>query len=220
MGWLTQTISSSLGKKYIMALTGFFLLLYLAIHLFGNTFLYVGKDAFNLYVETLTESKLKPLIRVIEVVLLAGFLIHIYDGIVLTLGNWKARPQRYAVRPSDPQSSMSSRNMWLTASIVFFFLVIHVQQFWYVYHYDRSTYTMYDLVVNAFTNPVYAVIYLISVLFLGFHLYHGFQSAFQSLGWNHKKYTPLVIILGKIYSIIIAVGFASFPIYFLMRGRI
>jgi succinate dehydrogenase / fumarate reductase cytochrome b subunit len=219
MGWVTRAISSSLGKKYIMALSGLFLVIYLVIHLFGNTFLYAGKDAFNLYVETLTESSLKPVIRVIEVVLLLGFLIHIYDGIRLTIGNWSARPNRYAVKPANPQSTAASRTMWLTASIVFFFIVVHLQQFWYTYHYGRIPgVTMYDIVVGTFRDPLYSLIYLVSVLLLGFHLYHGFQSSFQSLGFNHPKYRPLIVIFGRIYAVVIAVGFASFPIYFYLMG--
>lgn len=219
MGWFSQTINSSLGKKYLMALSGLFLIIYLAIHLFGNTFLYVGQEAFDTYVETLTESNLKVVIRVIEVVLLLGFLVHIYEGIRLTIENWSARPQRYAVKPENPQSSLASRTMWLTASVVFIFLVVHIQQFWYVYHYGRSANdTMYTIVTTTFSDPLYGGLYLIAVILLGFHLYHGFQSAFQSLGWNHKKYSPLLITIGRIYAVIIALGFASFPIYFFFMG--
>ncbi|HEX2867646.1 MAG TPA: succinate dehydrogenase cytochrome b subunit [Ignavibacteriales bacterium] len=219
MGWFTSAFNSSLGKKYVMAITGFFLLIYLVIHLFGNSFLYFGPAAFNTYVEALTESGLKPVIRVIEVVLLLGFLFHIYNGVRLQIGNWRARPQRYAVRPEDPQATLASRTMWISASVIFFFLVIHIQQFWYVYHYARTgNMHMYDLVVNAFTNPVFAVIYLVSVFLLFFHLYHGFQSAFQSLGWNHLKYRTLIVVVGKIYAVVIGLGFASFPIYFYFMG--
>lgn len=219
MGWFTRTISSSLGKKYLMALSGLFLVIYLVVHLFGNSFLYAGKDAFNTYVSTLTESNLEPIIRVIEIILLLGFLIHIYDGVKLTIDNWRARPNRYAVKPADPQSTLASRTMWMTASIVFFFLVVHIQQFWYTYHYGKVPgVTMYDIVVATFRDPLYSVIYLISVLLLGFHLYHGFQSAFQSLGLNHVKYRPLIVIFGRIYAIVIAVGFATFPIYFYFMG--
>ncbi|MEI7812876.1 MAG: succinate dehydrogenase cytochrome b subunit [Ignavibacteria bacterium] len=218
MGWVTRAVRSSLGKKYFMALSGLFLLFYLAVHLFGNTFLYAGRDVFNLYVSTLTET-LEPVVRIIELVLLAGFLIHIYDGVTLTIQNWRSRPNRYAVKPEDPQSTLASRNMWLTAAFVGFFLVAHLKQFWYVYHYGQMEgTTMYDIVVTTFQDPVYSGLYTASALFLGFHLYHGFQSAFQSLGFNHEKYTPFIVILGRIYAIIIAVGFASFPIYFYLMG--
>ncbi|MGE5679643.1 MAG: succinate dehydrogenase cytochrome b subunit [Bacillota bacterium] len=215
MGWFTRAISSSLGKKYIMALSGLFLVIYLVVHLFGNTFLYAGQEPFNNYVSALTESKFKYLIHVVEVILLLGFIIHIYDGIKLTIENWSARPNRYAVKPADPQSTVASRTMWLTASIVFFFLVVHIQQFWYSYHYGTTGEpNMYGIVVATFKDPLYSAIYLVSVFLLGFHLYHGFQSAFQSLGLNHPKYRPFIVIFGRIYAVVIALGFASFPIYF------
>lgn len=221
MGWVYNAVFSSLGKKYIMALSGIFLLIYLVIHLFGNSFLYVGRDAFNLYVHTLTESSLHYVILVIEVVLFLGFLIHIVDGVKLTLENWKARPGRYAVKPEDPQANVASRTMWLSASIVFIFLVIHLKNFWYVYKFGGMTegVTMYDMVVEVFRDPVYSAIYLFAMFLLGFHLWHGFQSSFQSLGLHHRKYTPLIMTLGKIYTIIIAGGFATFPVYFYFGGK-
>lgn len=221
MGWVYNAVFSSLGKKYIMALSGIFLLIYLVIHLFGNSFLYVGRDAFNTYVYVLTESSIHYVILVIEVVLFLGFLIHIIDGIKLTLENWKARPSRYAVKPEDPQSTIASRTMWLSASIVFIFLVIHLRDFWYVYKFGTmgEGVTMYDMVIEVFRDPVYSAIYLFAMFLLGFHLWHGFQSSFQSLGLNHKKYTPLIMTLGKIYTIIIAGGFATFPIYFYFGGK-
>lgn len=221
MGWVYNAVFSSLGKKYFMALTGWFLLIYLVIHLFGNSFLYVGRDAFNTYVHTLTESSFHYVILVIEIVLFLGFLIHIIDGAKLTLENWKARPNRYAVRPEDPQSTVASRTMWVSASIVFIFLVIHLKNFWYVYKFGHPVegVTMYDMVIQVFRDPVYSAIYLFAMFLLGFHLWHGFQSSFQSLGLNHRKYTPLIKTLGRIYTIIITAGFASFPIYFYLGGK-
>ncbi len=220
MGWFTQAINSSLGKKYLMALSGIFLLIYLVIHLFGNSFLYVGRDAFNLYVETLTESAFHYVILVIEVVLFLGFILHIYEGIRLTLGNFFARPVRYAVKPQQPQSELSSRTMWISASIIFIFLVIHLKNFWYVYKFGEPQpgVTMYDIVIALFQDPVYALLYLLCMFLLGFHLWHGFQSSFQSLGLNHKKYTPLIKFLGRLYAVVIALGFASFPLYFYFMG--
>ncbi len=220
MGWFTQAVNSSLGKKYIMALTGIFLLIYLVIHLFGNSFLYVSRDAFNQYVEILTESAFHYVIMIIEIVLFVGFILHIYEGIILTLKNLFARPVRYAVKPEKPQSELSSRTMWISASIIFIFLVIHLKNFWYVYKFGEPLpgVTMYDIVIALFRDPVYALVYLLCMLLLGFHLWHGFQSSFQSLGLNHKKYTPLIKFLGRLYAVVIALGFASFPLYFYFMG--
>lgn len=216
MGWVSNTINSSLGKKYIMALSGMFLLLYLVIHLFGNSFLYLGPEAFNEYVYVLTRSSLHHVIQVIEVVLFLGFIVHAWEAIKVTLQNWKARPNRYAVKPKDPQSSIAARTMWITASIIFIFLVIHLQNFWYLYKSGiiSDQYTMYQAVVETFQNPVYSIIYLVAIYLMGYHLWHGFQSSFQTLGLNHKKYMPFIITLGRIYAVVISAGFASFPIYF------
>ncbi len=222
MGWFSATLNSSLGKKYVMALSGWFLLIYLVIHLFGNSFLYVGPEAFNMYVYTLTQSGLHYIIQVIEIVLFLGFIIHAYEGIKLSIENWKARTNRYAVKPKDPQSTIASRTMWFTASIIFIFLVIHLQNFWYLYKSGaiNQTFTMYDAVIETFANPVYSAIYLIAMYLLGFHLWHGFQSSFQSMGLNHSKYRSLIVWAGRIYTIIITLGFASFPIYFyFFHGR-
>ncbi|MCX6148988.1 MAG: succinate dehydrogenase cytochrome b subunit [Ignavibacteriales bacterium] len=220
MSWFFEAINSSLGKKFIMAISGIFLLIFLVIHLFGNIFLYVSRDAFNQYVFILSESALSYIIKVIEVVLFLGLIVHAYQGIRLTLENFIARPNRYAVNPKEAQADLPSRTMWITASIVFIFLVIHLRSFWYVFKFGEpgKNITMYDIVIKTFQDPFYSLLYFICVLLLGFHLWHGFQSTFQSLGLNHKKYTPAIKFFGKLYTIIITGGFATFPVYFYFLG--
>lgn len=218
MGWLSKTLDSAIGKKVLMAVTGLFLITFLCVHLFGNIFLYVGKEAFNTYVETLEGGLVHAFILIMEVVLVVAFFIHIFNGVRLTLQNMAARGDvKYAVQKSAPQVSFTSRNMFVTASIVFIFLVIHLKNFWYEYKVVGLTepVTPYDVVVTTFQMPLYSFLYIIGVILLGFHLYHGFQSAFQTLGLNHKKYTPVIVWLGRIYSIFVALAFASFPVYFL-----
>lgn len=219
MGWITQTLNSSLGKKLIMSITGFFLILFLSVHLFGNIFLFFGEEVFNGYVHTLEGPPLNYIVKVIEIVLIIGFIIHIYNGIRLTLENKRSRGrERYAKKAAPPNVTLASRTMFLSASIVFIFLVVHLRNFWYEYKYGIATTgaSYYRIVIDTFAIPFYSIIYVIGVILLGFHLYHGFQSAFQTLGLNHKKYTPIIEGLGKLYAIIIAVGFASMPIYFLV----
>ena len=218
MNWFSQLTGSSIGKKFIMAITGLFLIIFLIIHLIGNLTLFLGADAFNTYVLTL--DVVKPIIRIIEVVLLAAFIFHIYNGIRLWLENKKAKPVKYKVNAASENSSIFSRTMVQTGSIVFIFLVIHLATFFYRFNfYDPAglaeQHKYFDIVVEFFQIPVYSIFYVIAVLLLGFHLNHGFQSAFQTFGWNHKKYTPLVKSFGTLYAIIMAVGFASMPIYFL-----
>jgi succinate dehydrogenase / fumarate reductase, cytochrome b subunit len=217
MGWLTRSLSSSIGKKFLMALTGSFLIIFLVVHLIGNLQLYVGRDAFNTYVEAL--DMIKPIIRVIEILLGLGFFIHMLYGIKLWLENKKARPTKYAVKAGSQNSDVFSRTTFVTGSIIGIFLVFHLKDFWYPFNFVPSEVTHYDLVVSWFQIPVYSIFYVLAVLLLGYHLNHGFQSAFQTFGWNSSKYFPLVKTVGFIYALIMTIGFGSIPIYFLLGGN-
>lgn len=217
MGWFGQFINSSIGKKFTMAITGSFLVIFLVVHLIGNLTLYFGADAFNSYVLTL--DVVKPIIRVIELVLLTAFILHIFNGVRLWLENKRARSVNYKVSGSSENSTLFSRTMFVTGSIVFIFLVLHLGTFFWRFNVhdpaglaDQELY--FNIVTGFFQMWWYAILYIIAVILLGFHLNHGFQSAFQTFGWNHKKYTPLIKKLGTLYAIIMAVGFASMPIYF------
>ena len=211
--------SSSLGKKYLMALTGLFLCSFLVIHFLGNITLYTDPVQFNEYTRFMSSN---PIIRVMEIVLVAGFLTHIIDAIMLTRANKKAQPVKYAM--DKKQSSWYSRNMGLTGSVILAFLVLHLQSFWYGYKFGSPAYAtdsaglpikdMYTMVIEAFGEFWYSGLYVIAVTLLGIHLNHGFQSAFQSVGLRHKKYTPTIKMLGTAFSILISLGFISFPIYF------
>lgn len=217
MGWFFKFINSSIGKKFTMAVTGSFLLIFLVVHLIGNITLFFGADAFNGYVKTL--DVVKPLIRVIELVLLAAFLLHIFNGVRLWLENRRAKGVTYKVNGSSENTDVFSRTMFLTGSIVFIFLVLHLGTFFWRFNVHdpeglANSHEYFQIVINFFSYWWYSLLYVIAVLLLGFHLNHGFQSAFQTFGWNHKKYTPLIEKIGTIYAIIMAIGFASMPIYF------
>lgn len=217
MGWFTTFANSSLGKKFIMAITGSFLIIFLIIHLIGNITLFFGPDAFNGYVKTL--DVIKPLIRIIELVLLSAFIFHIFNGVRLWWENKQARPVTYKVNGSTENSSLFSRTMFVSGSIIFIFLVLHLGTFFWrfnVHDPDKlaDIHQYYQIVVSFFQIWWYVLLYIIAMILLGFHLNHGFQSAFQTFGWNHKKYTPLIKKIGTAYAIIMAVGFASMPIYF------
>jgi succinate dehydrogenase / fumarate reductase cytochrome b subunit len=216
MGWLYKSLTSSIGKKFVMAITGFSLISFLVIHLAGNLTLYFGPEAFNGYVETL--DIVKPLIRIIEVILALVFIFHILDGTLLYFENKKAKSGRYAINASSKNSSIFSRTMIWTGAIVFVFLVLHLSTMWYSFNFGHSPdpghLNYYNVLVNWFKDPVYAGFYFVAVIILGFHLNHGFQSAFQTFGWNHVKYFNLIKKLGTLISFIFALGFASFPIYF------
>lgn len=217
MSWFLKFLNSSIGKKFLMAVTGSFLLIFLIVHLVGNITLFFGANAFNTYVSVL--DVVKPLIRVIEVVLLAAFILHIFNGLRLWIENKKARGVTYKINGSPENSDVFSRTMFLTGSIVFIFLVVHLGTFFWRFNVHdpeglANTHQYFDIVAGFFKIWWYAILYVIAVLLLGFHLNHGFQSAFQTFGWNHKKYFPLIQKIGTVYAILMTIGFASMPIYF------
>mgnify|MGYP001178435105 FL=1 len=211
--------SSSLGKKYLMALTGLFLCSFLVIHLLGNVALFTNPLQFNEYTRFMSSN---PIIRVMEILLVLGFLTHIIDAIMLSRANRLAKPTKYAM--DKKKSSWYSRNMGLTGSIILAFLILHLQSFWYEYKFGEVLMTedsngheikdMYTIVITAFQQGWYSSIYVIAMILLGSHLNHGFQSAFQSIGLRHKKYTPSLKKIGAGFALLITLGFVSFPIYF------
>ncbi|RMF09427.1 MAG: succinate dehydrogenase [Candidatus Neomarinimicrobiota bacterium] len=216
MNWFFQFMNSSVGKKITMATTGLLLCLYLVIHLFGNLFLYAGPEAFNLYVERL--SSLKPLVRVIEVILTLIFVFHIWNALRLTLANRRSSGEiSYTEYQAHEVSALSSRFMGVTGSILFIFLVVHLQTIWYTFQTHHQEGQFYAVVTGnqvGFGNPVYAVFYLIAMFLLGFHLKHGFQSAFQTFGIRYNKYGKLIEAIAVIFWLIIPATFATIPIYF------
>ena len=216
MGWLWNSLNSSIGKKFVMALTGILLMLFLIFHLGGNITLYFGAEAFDTYVHTL--DKVKPIVRVIEIILGLIFIFHIFNGVKLWYENKKARLKKYKVNISSENSTLFSRTMIYSGSIVFIFLVLHLSTFWYAFNFSghpvTGSHEYYKIVVDWFQDPVYAGVYVLAMVLLGFHLNHGFQSAFQTFGWNHAKYFPFIKAFGTAYAIIMAIGFASLPVYF------
>jgi succinate dehydrogenase / fumarate reductase, cytochrome b subunit len=220
MNWFTDFFSSSIGRKVVMALTGLFLILFLVVHLIGNLQLLHNDQgqAFNIYAYTMTHN---PFIKVVSYVNYAFIIIHIVWAIILSRKNRAARgAQGYAV--SKNSSTWSSRNMGILGTIILIFLVIHLKGFWYEMHwgdlnsqtYDGETYRDLYAVVNfAYSQPLYVLVYIVSMIFLAFHLYHGFGSAFQTLGLNHVKYNRLIKVVGVAFSIIVPALFALIPIW-------
>ena len=219
MGWFIKFIDSSLGKKLIMALTGLFLSLFLIEHLIGNLLLFKndGGEAFTAYGEFLANPN-NYVARVLEIGLFLVFIYHIINGIRLWWSNRKATQVRYKSNDPSANSTFFSRFMVWSGSIVFIFLVIHLRSFFFPYRFGDPGNTMYQGVVEAFSNPVYSIFYIIAMVLLAFHLTHGVQSAFQTLGLRHKKYTPFIKKFGIFFAIIICAGFALIPIYFLLTG--
>ncbi len=222
MNWFSEAVSSSIGRKIVMAVTGLFLCSFLIIHASGNFSLFSddGGLGFNAYTKFMTTN---PIIRVMEIVLLLGFVFHIWQGFALSYKNRKARPVRYAVwKPEENTTSWASRNMGLLGTIIFIFLLVHLWNFYFKLKFGEIPYdaagnkNLFLVVKESFENPIYSIFYVISMVFLAFHLHHGFQSAFHTMGWNHKKYTPFIKFAGTAFAIIISAAFAAMPLYFLV----
>ncbi|OWY20600.1 succinate dehydrogenase [Sphingobacteriales bacterium UPWRP_1] len=219
LSWLGHFFSSSVGRKLIMSLTGLFLCLFLAVHMSGNLQLLKsdGGRAFNEYAYFMTHFA--P-IKVVSYITYFLILLHAFDGVALALKNRQARPVKYAATPAG--STWASRNMALLGIIIFFFLVVHLKSFWFEYKfgampsvtYDGKEFKdLYSIVKEAFSQWWYVLLYLVSLVALAYHLIHGFQSAFQTLGLSHKKYTPIIQAFGWIFSIGVNLGFAIQPLY-------
>lgn len=209
--WLIRTFSSSIGKKLMMALTGLGFCGFLKVHLIGNLFLYGGKDAFNSYAEHL--HSLGPLVNVAEFGLLTLAVIHISTGLILFFQNYQSRPVRYAVKKSGGGRTIGSMSMPYTGIVMLLFILFHLVGFHFA---DKSTRTIFDIVHATFSNPAYVVLYVAAMAVVAIHVSHGLWSAFQTIGANHPKYMPLIMLLSVIFSIVVGVGFGFIPLYMLM----
>jgi succinate dehydrogenase / fumarate reductase cytochrome b subunit len=215
MSWFNKTLNSSIGQKLLMGLTGLFLISFLVVHVTLNSFIFVndGGELFNEGAEFFAHN---PVIRTMEVVLFAGLLLHIYKGYSLWLQNRNARPVTYAVQNGKANSKWYSRSMGLLGTLILMFLIIHLKHFWIVSRFtDEITggkTTLYAEMQAVFMEPWIVILYVLSMFSLAYHLMHGFQSTFQTLGLNHKKYTPLIKAIGVIFSIVVPFVFALMPI--------
>jgi len=226
MSHISKMFNSSIGRKFIMALTGLFLCSFLVVHLSGNfsLFFHDSGEAFNKYSHFMSTN---ALIRIFEIGLVLGFVFHISTGLKLNSQNAAARKIKYENQKLNETSSWFSQNMAMTGATILVFLILHLIGFYGRYHFQTEPSVMYDgemykdmytIVMEAYKEWWVVLIYVIGVVALGLHLNHGFQSAFQSLGLNNKSYSPLIKSIGKGFSIIVILGFSSFPIYFFIQS--
>jgi succinate dehydrogenase / fumarate reductase cytochrome b subunit len=208
MNGLTNPLGTSVGKKLMMAVTGLGFCCFLTMHLAGNLTLYGGKDYFNSYVEHL--HSLGPLVTLAEVGLLLFAVIHVLTGMLLFYQNYKARPVRYSVNKRAGGRTLGSATMPYTGVILLLFIIFHLMNFHFV---DKTNTTTFQLMSNAFANPVYIFIYTFAVIIAAVHVSHGLWSAFQTLGAHHPKYTPFLRGLSIVFSVVIGVGFGFLPVY-------
>jgi succinate dehydrogenase / fumarate reductase, cytochrome b subunit len=209
-------LSSSIGKKISMGLTGLFLISFLIVHVSVNSCIFIndGGITFNAAAHFMATN---PLIRLIEIGLFAGLILHIIFALILTLENKKARPIGYREINGAANSNWYSRSMGILGSLLLIFLVVHLAHFWIdtkiaVFTGKADQHNTFNEMKEVFSNWYIVALYLIGVGSLLFHILHGFQSAFQTLGLNHKKYTSIIKKIGIWFSIIVCLLFASMPV--------
>ncbi len=217
-----RVFDSSVGTKILIGVTGLFLVLYLIIHIAGNTMVVFGPDVFNDYAHTLASN---PLIPVIEIVLLAAFLVHIYKTVRMFLKNQEARPvgyvrKKFAGKPS--RKSLASSTMIASGLWLLVFLVIHVRTFRFDAHYETAAgiVDLYRVEMEALASPLAVAFYVISMVIVGSHLWHGASSGFQSLGFDHPRWTPRLITIGRLLAVAIGGGFIAIVLWaYFVGGR-
>jgi succinate dehydrogenase / fumarate reductase, cytochrome b subunit len=212
---IAQVFTSSIGRKLVMGLTGLFLISFLVIHVGINSMIFFndGGATFNEYAHFMSHNFI---VRLLEIGLLAGIIIHIYQGFYLTLQNNKTRPSKYAVSAGNATSKWYSRSMGVLGSLLLIFLAVHLSQFWldtkkglYITGEEVNPFNEMKM---AFSHLWVVSVYVLGVIALAWHLIHGFPSAFQTLGINNPKYNGLIKTAGLGFTIIVCTLFALMPI--------
>lgn len=220
-----QYLHSSIGKKQIVAATGLLLIVFVIAHLAGNLFIYAGPQAFNDYAQKLTG--LRPALYVLELGLLWVFLIHMWVTALLVWENYQARGPRYAVYQPSEKRSLTTRLMPYTGTIILAFVIWHLLDFTFVDREGPRSFMpsgqnlgLYAIVYNSFSNPWHSLGYIVAMMAIGFHLTHGIQSFFQTFGFNHPQYTPLIRKTSDALGVLIAFGYSTIPVYVFMDSLV
>jgi succinate dehydrogenase / fumarate reductase, cytochrome b subunit len=228
-----QFFTTSIGKKFLMGATGLFLITFLIVHAGINAMIFYkdGGETFNHWGNFMGSNLI---VRTLEIGLMAFLLLHIYQGLALWRQNHNARPVKYAVTRADGRSKWYSKSMGLLGTLILIFLILHFAQFWIPSRFgghlgvktleeitlgqeynNQVVHDLYKKMLDIFTgdySPIIVLFYVLGCVSLCWHLLHGFQSAFQTFGVNHKRYTPLIKTVGVVYSVGISLLFASMPV--------
>ncbi|WP_437186051.1 succinate dehydrogenase cytochrome b subunit [Planctomicrobium sp. SH668] len=225
MNWLKAFFASSVGRKYVMGATGLFLCFFLVVHLAGNLMIYAGFEVYDEYAHKLHSNP--EFLVLAEILLFSALAFHIAYGIWLTFSNREARTERYAFQKSKRKDRVltetvptSDKTMFLTGLVILMFLIMHLNDFKIQGGWETAFEgaTPSDKVQIVLSHTFRGVLYLIGAVFVGIHVSHGLQSAFQSLGVNHPKYTPTIKYASWLFGLVVAVGFGSFPIVAWISG--
>jgi succinate dehydrogenase / fumarate reductase cytochrome b subunit len=216
-----RVFSSSVGTKLLIGITGLALFGYLLIHIAGNLVVFLGPNAFNRYAFVLESN---PLLIVIELLLLLVFLIHIYKAVTMFLANQAARPVNYVQKKSagyTTRKSFASTTMIVSGLWLLVFIVIHAKTFregWgHQYEWPAGGRDLYRQEMEVFRSPLVVAFYVLTMAVVGSHLWHGLGSSLQSLGLVHEKWTPRVLVVGKVLAVLIAVAFMAIAIWAFAR---
>ena len=215
MNSLRSFLSSTIGKKVLVAITGILFCLFLLFHLLNNLVIYTGEENFNYLVSSL--EKIKPLIRLLEVVLLTILVVHISNSVYLSIQSRKSGNQTSLSNVKKPNAPLSSRTMLFTGSVLFIFIVVHLSTFWFNFQLTDDHDAYYNMVTNSaigFGNIFITILYLVAMVILGFHLKHGFSSAIQTLGIKDTSIGKVVSTIGVVFWLFIPAGFFSIAFWF------
>ena len=210
-----RALTSSVGSKLLIGATGLGLVVYLLIHVSANLMVFLGPEVFNGVADKLERI---PILPVIEIGLLLVFLLHVVKAIEMFLGNQQARPVAYAKKKyagAPSRKSLASSTMILSGLWLFVFIVIHVKAFKFspTYEWADGGKDFYRLEMDNFRNPLIAGFYLLSMLVVGSHLWHGTSSAFQSLGIEHQRWTPRLLVAGRALAVLVAGAFIGITLW-------
>jgi succinate dehydrogenase / fumarate reductase cytochrome b subunit len=209
---LVKSAGASIGKKYLMGWTGLFWCFFVLMHLMGNFGIYLGANAYNSYSAKLLS--LGPVLIAAEVGLVVFLLLHMILAVVVTLENWKARPEKYEMHKAKGQRNFASNTMIWTGLVIIVFLVLHVWTLKFGDHEQLEGMTdLHGAVLTLFQSPVYVVWYVLAVCLLGFHVGHGLQSSLRTIGWNTERAYPKVRKLSVAFGVFVALGYASIPLW-------
>lgn len=228
MNWFVTFLTSKIGQKLVMSLTGLFLTSFLLVHLAGNLQLLKddGGVAFNTYARFMVHN---PLIKTISYGLYFSILLHAIQGLAFAFKNRAARGGKTYVVNTNQAKSWYSSNMALLGTLILFFILIHMGDFWLKYKFGNSLpmttidgveqKDLYFGVRQSFSQLWIVIIYVVANVVLFFHLLHGISSAFQTLGINSKKYTPVIKGIARVYAFLVCLGFIIIPVYFYLFLR-
>jgi succinate dehydrogenase / fumarate reductase cytochrome b subunit len=216
-----QLFKSTVGRKVLMAITGQLMVLFVIVHLLGNSSIFIGPDGINAYAKHLHD--LGPLVWVFRLVMLTFLVVHGIYGVIVTLENSAASPTKYGVY-RKLKVNFASDNMIWTGLLLLAFIIYHLLHFtarvtpgMTLQNDIQGRFDVFSMVVSSFQHGIIALIYVVAMIVLFLHLFHGIQSFFQTMGWNNDRSRPVISTVGRVIAVVFLLGYSSIPIVILTR---